>query len=103
MKTYRRDKVGDNCIVVRHRPHILPPSWSKVSWLGYLWSEQFRTHALLLKYKWRPCPVDNGMAAGLESGAIKRIVVKTFPLPEVAEALRYLVEGRHFGRVVLAV
>ena len=43
------------------------------------------------------------MAAGLESGAIKRIVVKTFPLPEVAEALRYLVEGRHFGRVVLAV
>jgi len=39
----------------------------------------------------------------LRSGAIKPIVAKTFPLAEAAEALRYLVEGRPFGRVVLAV
>ena len=37
----------------------------------------------------------------LKSGAIKPIVAKTFPLAEAAEALRYLVEGRPFGRVVL--
>jgi NADPH2:quinone reductase len=37
----------------------------------------------------------------LQSGAIKPIVAKTFPLVEAAEALHYLVEGRPFGRVVL--
>jgi len=37
----------------------------------------------------------------LQSGAIKPIVSKTFPLNEAADALRYLVEGRPFGRVVL--
>jgi hypothetical protein len=30
-------------------------------------------------------------------------VVKTFSLPEAARALRYLVEDRPFGRVVLAI
>src|SRR5271154_3939567 len=39
----------------------------------------------------------------LQSGAIKPIVAKTFPLVEAAEALRYLVEGRPFGRVVLTI
>src|ERR1700730_12544017 len=34
----------------------------------------------------------------LESGQIRPIVAKTFPLEGVAEALRYLVEGRPFGR-----
>ena len=42
-------------------------------------------------------------ASLLQSGAIKPIVAKTFALVEVAEALRYLVEGRPFGRVVLTV
>jgi NADPH2:quinone reductase len=37
----------------------------------------------------------------LQSGAIKPIMAKTFPLAEAADALRYLVEGRPFGRVVL--
>jgi NADPH:quinone reductase len=37
----------------------------------------------------------------LQSGAIKPIVAKTFPLAEAADALRYLVEGRPFGRVIL--
>jgi len=31
------------------------------------------------------------------------IVAKTFPLAEAADALRYLVEGRPFGRVVLTI
>jgi NADPH2:quinone reductase len=39
----------------------------------------------------------------LESGAIKPIVAKNFPLAEAADALRYLVEGRPFGRVVLTI
>ena len=39
----------------------------------------------------------------LQSGAVKPIVAKTFPLPEAAEALHHLVEGRPFGRVVLTI
>ena len=39
----------------------------------------------------------------LEAGAIKPIVAKTFPLEEAAAALRYLVEGRPFGRVILTI
>src|SRR6267142_2888526 len=39
----------------------------------------------------------------LQSGAIKPILAKTFPLAEAADALRYLVEGRPFGRVVLTI
>jgi NADPH2:quinone reductase len=39
----------------------------------------------------------------LYSGAVKPIVAKSFPLSEAADALRYLVEGRPFGRVVLTV
>jgi NADPH2:quinone reductase len=39
----------------------------------------------------------------LQSGAIKAIVAKTFPLAEAADALRYQVEGRPFGRVVLTI
>ena len=45
----------------------------------------------------------NVIVSLLKSGAIKPIVAKTFPLVEAAKALRYLVEGRPFGRVVLTV
>src|SRR3984885_7230679 len=45
----------------------------------------------------------NATASLLQSGAIKPIVAKIFPLTEAADALRYLVEGRPFGRVVLTV
>jgi NADPH2:quinone reductase len=43
----------------------------------------------------------NAIVPLLQSRAIKPIVAKTFPLTEAANALRYLVEGRPFGRVVL--
>jgi len=43
------------------------------------------------------------IVALLRSGAIKPIVAKTFPLAEAADALRFLIEGRPFGRVVLIV
>jgi NADPH2:quinone reductase len=43
----------------------------------------------------------NVIVALLKSGAIKPIVAKNFRLPDAAEALRYLIEGRPFGRVVL--
>ena len=39
----------------------------------------------------------------LKSRAIRPIVAKTFPLAEAADALRYLVEDRPFGRVVLTI
>lgn len=39
----------------------------------------------------------------LQSGGIKPIVAKTFPLDEAADALRYLIENRPFGRVVLTI
>src|SRR6267143_1893850 len=39
----------------------------------------------------------------LQSGAVKPIVAKTFPLTEASDALRYLIEGRPFGRVVLTI
>jgi len=38
-----------------------------------------------------------------QSGAIKPIMAKTFPLPEAAEALRYPVDGHPSGRVVLMI
>ena len=38
----------------------------------------------------------------LQSGAIRPIVAKTFPLAEAADALRNLVEAP-FGRVVLTI
>jgi len=43
----------------------------------------------------------NVIVSLLQSGTIQPIVAKTFPLAEAADALRYLVEGRPFGRVVL--
>jgi NADPH:quinone reductase len=39
----------------------------------------------------------------LASGGIKPIVAKTFPLAEASDALRYLIEDRPFGRVVLRI
>ena len=45
----------------------------------------------------------NAIVPLLQSGAIKPIVAQTFPLAEAADALRYLVEGRPFGRVVLTI
>jgi NADPH2:quinone reductase len=43
------------------------------------------------------------IVALLKSGALKPIVAKTLPLAEAADALRFLVEGRPFGRVVLTI
>jgi len=43
------------------------------------------------------------IVALLKSGAIKPIVAKTLPLAQAADALRFLVEGRPFGRVVLTI
>jgi NADPH2:quinone reductase len=37
----------------------------------------------------------------LESDRVKPIVAKTFPVEAAAEAIRYLVEGRPFGRVLV--
>ncbi len=45
----------------------------------------------------------NVIVSLLKSGAVKPIVAKTFPLAQAPEALRYLVEGRPFGRVVLTI
>ena len=39
----------------------------------------------------------------LQSGPIKPIVARTFPLTEASDALRYLIEDRPFSRVVLTI
>jgi NADPH2:quinone reductase len=39
----------------------------------------------------------------LESGAIKPILAQTYALEDAAEALRYQIEARPFGRVVLKI
>jgi NADPH2:quinone reductase len=41
--------------------------------------------------------------AALESGAVKPIVAQTFALEHAAEALRYQIESRPFGRTVLKI
>jgi NADPH2:quinone reductase len=45
----------------------------------------------------------NVIVSLLKSGAVKPIVAKEFRLVDAAEALRYLVEGRPFGRVILTI
>jgi NADPH2:quinone reductase len=45
----------------------------------------------------------NVIVSLLKSGAIKPIVAKAFPLTEATDALRYLIEGRPFGRVILKI
>src|SRR5882757_1388145 len=45
----------------------------------------------------------NVIVSLLKSGAIKPIVAKDFRLADAAEALRYLIEGRPFGRVILTI
>ena len=45
----------------------------------------------------------NVIVSLLKSGAIKPIVAKTFPLPDAVQALRYLIEGRPFGKVILTI
>jgi NADPH2:quinone reductase len=39
----------------------------------------------------------------LKSGQVKPIVARIFSLEDAAEALRYLIEGRPFGRGLLAI
>ena len=39
----------------------------------------------------------------LKSGAIKPIVAKSFRLADAADALRYLIEERPFGRIILTI
>ena len=68
--------------------------WKSVTIKGFLlcaqppaaWEEAWKTIARLL-----------------QSGGIKPIVARTFPLVEAPDALRYLVEARPFGRVVLTI
>jgi NADPH:quinone reductase len=45
----------------------------------------------------------NVIVSLLKSGAIKPIVAKDFRLADATEALRYLIEGRPFGRVILTI
>jgi NADPH:quinone reductase len=45
----------------------------------------------------------NAIVSLLKSGTIKPIVAKTFPLEEAPDAIRHLIEGRPFGKVVLIV
>jgi NADPH2:quinone reductase len=39
----------------------------------------------------------------LSSGRIAPVVAKTFPFADAANAIRYLIEGRPFGRVIVTI
>ena len=41
--------------------------------------------------------------AGLDDGALKPIIAKTFPLDEIVEAHRYLESNQQIGKVVVTV
>jgi len=45
----------------------------------------------------------NAVGSLLKTGGLKPVVAKTFPLDEAPDALRYLIEGRPFGKVILNV
>ena len=49
----------------------------------------------------RPAVSDGRVLVRITAAGV--IVAKTFQLAEAADALRYLVEGRPFGRVVLTI
>ena len=51
-----------------------------------------------------PRPVQlRTLTAYAAEGALQPTIAKIFPLAEAAEAVRYLIEGRPFGRVVMRV
>ena len=39
----------------------------------------------------------------ITAGAVKPVLDRTFPLPDTAAAIRYLVDGRNRGKVVVTV
>jgi NADPH2:quinone reductase len=45
----------------------------------------------------------NGIVSLLQSGGLKPMVAKIFPLDEAPDSLRHLIEGRPFGKVILTV
>ena len=63
---------------------------------GYLLFE-FTTHPEKLK------PAKEFVVKGLESGALKPLVAKTFPLDEIVESHRYLESNQQIGKVVVTV
>jgi NADPH:quinone reductase len=68
--------------------------WKRARMLGFALSSQTPT---VKREGW-----DQVMAL-IARGAIRPIVERTYPLAEAAEALRYLHEGRPFGKIVLEV
>jgi NADPH2:quinone reductase len=60
-------------------------------------TDLIRKRASMWRAAWR------AIYSVLESGAIKPIVARTFALEDAAEALRYQIESRPFGRVVLKI
>jgi len=46
---------------------------------------------------------DAALLGYLEEGALQPTIGRIFPLSEAAEAVRHLIEGRPFGRVLMRV
>lgn len=64
-------------------------------------SAQIRGFNFLLESTERRMMAWQGVSALLAEGKIKPIVAKVYPFKETAEAMRYLVEGRPSGRVIV--
>lgn len=64
------------------------------------------TGALLFSTTYDPEKLKAGIAwvvKGLETGALKPTIAKTFPLDEIVEAHRYLEANQQFGKIVVTV
>jgi len=62
------------------------------------------TGALLFNTTFDAAKLKAGVAwivEGLESGALKPVIAKTFPLDEIVEAQRYLESNQQFGKIVV--
>ena len=72
--------------------------------LGPVVSRATGKHLALLTW-WRPFPAEDvaALKALLASGAVRPVIDRRYPLDQVAEALRYVDEGRARGKVVITV
>lgn len=66
--------------------------------------------AKLMMKQQRICPIAVGshvqqqrMVRALETSAIKPVIDSSFPLAQLADALRYQLSGQHFGKIVIEI
>lgn len=75
---------------------LFPVLTKSLTLRGYIYKEIVRDRERLEKAK-------RFILDGIDSGALKPIIAKTFPLEEIVEAHRYLESNQQFGKIVVTV